>query len=76
MSTAPVSERSAAQPSNSLLANFRQELSRHAPFSQMNAADVDFFSHMPAKPILRLMKSCLTPAVASPHICITFAKAR
>ena len=37
MSTAPVSEMSSAQPSNSLLANFRQELSRHAPFSQMNA---------------------------------------
>jgi len=43
MSTAPVSEMSSAQPSNSLLANFRQELSRHAPFSQMNAVDVDFF---------------------------------
>ena len=46
-STAPTGtlagEMSAAQPSNSLLANFRQELSRHAPFSQMNAADVDFF---------------------------------
>ncbi len=35
---------SAAQmPSPSLLANFRQELSRYPPFLQMDAASVDFF---------------------------------
>jgi CBS domain-containing protein len=31
------------RPSTSLLANFRQELVRYMPFSQMAAADLDFF---------------------------------
>ncbi len=39
----PATKTSAAQPSSSLLANFRQELSRHVPFSQMSAVDIDFF---------------------------------
>ena len=30
-------------PSTSLLANFRQELARYTPFSQMAAADLDYF---------------------------------
>lgn len=34
---------SAQSPSASLLANFRQELARYTPFSQMTAADLDFF---------------------------------
>ena len=33
----------ALMPSPSLLANFRQELSRHPPFAQMDAAGLDFF---------------------------------
>lgn len=34
---------SAQSPSASLLANFRQELARYTPFSQMATADLDFF---------------------------------
>jgi len=33
----------ASTPSGSLLANLRQELARYTPFSQMAAADLDFF---------------------------------
>lgn len=33
----------AQTPSGSLLANFRQELARYTPFSEMKAADIDFF---------------------------------
>lgn len=33
----------ASTPSGSLLANLRQELARYTPFSQMTAADLDFF---------------------------------
>jgi CBS domain-containing protein len=43
-STAPAPAAAAAQvPSPSLLANFRQELTRHPPFAQMEPSAIDFF---------------------------------
>jgi CBS domain-containing protein len=40
---APGASLAGAMPSSSLLANLRQELTRYTPFSQMTAADLDFF---------------------------------
>ncbi len=42
-STASAPAASAQMPSPSLLANFRRELERHAPFAQMEPAALDFF---------------------------------
>ena len=42
-SNASAASPSAQSPSVSLLANFRRELARYTPFSQMAAADLDFF---------------------------------
>ena len=42
-STAPAPAADAQVPSPSLLANFRQELTRHPPFAQMTPSAVDFF---------------------------------
>jgi CBS domain-containing protein len=39
VSKAPI----ATTPASSLLSNFRQELSPHAPFSQMSVTDIDYF---------------------------------
>jgi CBS domain-containing protein len=39
----PITTLAAQMPSGSLLANLRQELARYTPFSQMEAADLDFF---------------------------------
>ena len=41
--TASAPAAAAQMPSPSLLENFRQELARHPPFAQMDAAAVDFF---------------------------------
>ncbi|MDP3761724.1 MAG: DUF294 nucleotidyltransferase-like domain-containing protein [Ramlibacter sp.] len=41
--TAPAPAAAAQVPSPSLLANFRQELTRHPPFAQMEPAAIDFF---------------------------------
>jgi CBS domain-containing protein len=41
--TASATVASAQMPSPSLLANFRQELMRHAPFAQMAQPEVDYF---------------------------------
>jgi len=41
--SASVTAMTAQMPSGSLLANLRQELARYTPFSQMDAADLDFF---------------------------------
>ena len=42
-STAPATAAAAQVPSPSLLANFRQELTRHPPFAQMEPSAIDFF---------------------------------
>ncbi|MDF2463072.1 MAG: nucleotidyltransferase [Ramlibacter sp.] len=42
-STAPAPAAAAQVPSPSLLANFRQELTRHPPFAQMEPSAIDFF---------------------------------
>ena len=43
VATASAPAAPALMPSPSLLANFRQELARHPPFAQMDAAGLDFF---------------------------------